>query len=692
MVNSFIGNLTGDIGGQRIPLSLLQADIHQEGDGQLDWRISFGNASQAAIYLPLLPSLSLPYGWLTASENPPQLLDGLELTGNGSFTAMVVLTFQTGEELTLQHSSQGLSTQQPGRVVFTSQVSGSHPQDFNASSLFPLALILSEQTAGSVQGTATQASVTLNLNINYQPADAAAPRPALGLTLEQQDLSSDSREITFSVISTLQQPSVAGTLQGSIDNETLPASLIRATVDPEVDGQLRWNLSIPEESEAPTYLPFLPALVLPAGWLTADERPEELRDGLESSGDGKLNATVLLSFPSGEQLRVEVSSAGGITATQPPVLEYNSRISGSHPPSFDASQLLPLALLLQEDPVGILLGEQVLAGNVTISVSINYSPVDPEPPTPALVLTLERTDTQVSEDGRSITFMTRSTLTAVPGVEELEGSLDGTLNGQPVPQTQITATVSASRDGQVDWKITFSDGAQANTYLPLLPSLSLPYGWLTASENPPQLLDGLELTGNGSFTAMVVLTFQTGEELTLQHSSQGLSTQQPGRVVFTSQVSGSHPQDFNASSLFPLALILSEQTAGSVQGTATQASVILNLNINYQPADAATPRPALVLTLEHHDFGRENSFITFTSSSLLERFIPIDPNVTSPPTAMVTPSVILLPSPVVTPTIALPSEGRYCSRSCYDCDKSTLPSNFWLSLKLETALLEETLM
>ena len=496
-----------------------------------------------------------------------------------------------------------------------------------------------------MQGTATQASITVNLNINYQPTDAAAPRPALGLTLEQQDLSSDSREITFSIISTLQQPSVAGTLQGSIDNETLPASLIRATLDPEVDGQLRWNLSVPEESEAQTYLPFLPALVLPAGWLTADERPEELRDGLESSGDGKLNATVLVTFPSGEQLRIEVSSAGGLTPTQPPVLDYNIRVSGSYPPGFDASQLLPLALPLQEDPVGILLGEQVLAGNVTISVSINYSPVDPEAPTPTLVLTLESTDTQVSEDGRSITFITRSTLTAAPGVEELEGSLDGTLNGQPVPQTQITATVSASRDGQVDWSITFSEGAQANTYLPLLPSLSLPFGWLTASENPPQLLDGLELTGNGSFTAMVVLNFESGEQLTLQHSSQGLSTQQPGRLIFTSQVSGSHPQDFNASSLFPLALIISEQTAGSVQGTAMKASVTLNLVINYQSVFSDEARPAMILTLEHRDVSVESTLILFASTSMLDLFVP---NVTSPPAVMMTPPVTVLPSPSVT--------------------------------------------
>ena len=130
-------------------------------DGQLDWRIIFGNAGNADTYFPLLPSLSLPYGWLMASESPPELQDGLELTGNGRFTASVLLNFPSGEELTLQHTSQGLSPQQPGRLIFTSRVSGSHPQDFDATSLIPLTIILTEQTPGNVQGTVTQASVTL---------------------------------------------------------------------------------------------------------------------------------------------------------------------------------------------------------------------------------------------------------------------------------------------------------------------------------------------------------------------------------------------------------------------------------------------------------------------------------------------------------------------------------------------------
>ena len=618
VVEEVEGSLEGMLNQQPLAQTQISATVNESRDGQLDWSIILGDGAQANTYLPLLPSLTLPYGWLTSLEIPKELLNGLEKTGNGSFNAIVTLSFENGEELTLQHTSQGLSPQQPGRLIFSSRVSGSHPQDFDASSLLPVAIVLTEQTPGNVQGTATQASVTLNISITYQPANASAPRPATILTLEQQDLATDSRQITFNSISTLQHPTIAGGLGGRVNEENLPTSQVRVTVDPELDGQLRWNISVPDGENAQSYLPLLPALALPASWLTAEERPEELRDGFESSGNGNLNATVLVSFPSGEQLRVDIFSPGGVTAAQPPVLEYRARVSGSYQQDFDASQLLRLALSLQEDPAGMLQGQQVLSGNVTISVQINYNPVDLQAPRPALRLALERTQTQVSSDGRSITFNTRSTLTTPPVVEEVEGSLEGTLNQQPLEPTRISATVNESRDGQLDWSIILGDGAQANTYLPLLPSLTLPYGWLTSLEIPKELLNGLEKTGNGSFNAIVTLSFENGEELTLQHTSQGLSPQQPGHLIFTSRVSGSHPQDFDASSLLPVAIVLTEQTPGYVQGTATQASVTLNISITYQPSNASAPRPATILMLEQQDLATDSRQITFNSISTLQ--------------------------------------------------------------------------
>jgi len=82
-----------------------------------------------------------------------------------------------------------------------------------------------------------------------------------------------------------------------------------------------------------------------------------------------------------------------------------------------------------------------------------------------------------------------------------------------------------------------------------------------------------------------------------------------------------------------------------VQGTATQASVTLNLVINYQSVFSDEARPAMILTLEHRDVSVESTRILFASTSVLDLFVP---NVTSPPAVMMTPSVTVVPSPSVT--------------------------------------------
>ena len=112
---------------------------------------------------------------------------------------------------------------------------------------------------------------------------------------------------------------------------------------------------------------------------------------------------------------------------------------------------------------------------------------------------------------------------------DLNGILSGNVTKTVILNTSVIA-FNATQDGQLDWRIIFGNAGNADTYFPLLPSLTLPYGWLMASETPPELQDGFELTGNGRFTANVLLNFESGEELTLQHNSQGLSSQQPGRL------------------------------------------------------------------------------------------------------------------------------------------------------------------
>ena len=55
-----------------------------------------------------------------------------------------------------------------------------------------------------------------------------------------------SRHISFSSISNLHQPTVAGSLESRVNEENLTTGQIRATIDLEVDGQLEWNLTVPD--------------------------------------------------------------------------------------------------------------------------------------------------------------------------------------------------------------------------------------------------------------------------------------------------------------------------------------------------------------------------------------------------------------------------------------------------------------
>ena len=55
-----------------------------------------------------------------------------------------------------------------------------------------------------------------------------------------------SRHINFSSISNLHQPPVAGSRESIVNEENLTTGQIRATIDLEVDGQLEWNLTVPD--------------------------------------------------------------------------------------------------------------------------------------------------------------------------------------------------------------------------------------------------------------------------------------------------------------------------------------------------------------------------------------------------------------------------------------------------------------
>ena len=115
-------------------------------------------------------------------------------------------------------------------------------------------------------------------------------------------------------------------------------------------------------------------------------------------------------------------------------------------------------------------------------------------------------------------------------------------------------------------------GPTLSAYLPLLPALSLPYGWLIADQTPQNILNGLELTGSGIFSAIVTIDFGNGQIVIVEHVSQGLSTVSPGLLRFSIQVSGSYPDAFDTSSvLLPTSINLYQQTDESLSGNVSRS-------------------------------------------------------------------------------------------------------------------------
>ena len=114
-----------------------------------------------------------------------------------------------------------------------------------------------------------------------------------------------------------------------------------------------------------------PAFILPAGWLTASQSPQQLRNGLETSTDATFTATVTLIFPSGEILIIEISSSGQ-RPQQPGTYDYTFTLSGSSPDGFDTLQILQYPILLEQFAQGTITGTLNIPSQVTVMVTIVY--------------------------------------------------------------------------------------------------------------------------------------------------------------------------------------------------------------------------------------------------------------------------------------------------------------------------------
>ena len=132
--------------------------------------------------------------------------------------------------------------------------------------------------------------------------------------------------------------------------------------------QVSWSLTIdPDTEQAMRYLYLFPVLILPAGWLTASQSPQQLRNGLETSTDGTFTATVTLTFPSGEtlslryQVVVNVLSNQELTITRSPCLE-------AYPDGFNTLQILQYPILLEQSAQGTVIGTLNIPAQVTVMV------------------------------------------------------------------------------------------------------------------------------------------------------------------------------------------------------------------------------------------------------------------------------------------------------------------------------------
>lgn len=199
-----------------------------------------------------------------------------------------------------------------------------------------------------------------------------------------------------------------GNLSGTLNDQLLLDSRIVAKTN--VDGRLDWTVTTAEREEPQRYLPLLPALIVPAGWLTGQEASQEVQNGLKSSDNGAFTATLTLDFPTGEILEANITSLGVIPIDLSQQ-EYSVNIAGAHPDGFDASRLFPLSLDLRSPSAGVLRSSKALPGDIALSFMLVYTPSDPSVPVPPLDLQTDLAENPIT-DGRILTFATRATLTA----------------------------------------------------------------------------------------------------------------------------------------------------------------------------------------------------------------------------------------------------------------------------------------
>ncbi len=206
-------------------------------------------------------------------------------------------------------------------------------------------------------------------------------------------------------------------------------------------------------------------------------------------------------------------------------------------------------------------------------------------------------------------------------VDELKGVISGTLNGDPIEQSDILVSVVEDSPGKLDWRVSFATGETEKTYLPMLPALVQPAGWLIARKVPDSLVqNGLVATGGQPFNATVILSFPVeGVQLKMEIFSKGLSIQGEKNVIdYSIEISGSHPPDFDGLNVFPVTFQLDQPSHGTIRAEGVLSGGIeLDLYFSYTPTGSSRLVPTAFFTVSTPGHSVDEDALSFVTTSEL---------------------------------------------------------------------------
>ena len=605
----------------------LTAYADQLRDGQLNWEIADLRGSEdIRRYRPLLPAIALSAAWLTAQEDPEQLMDGREATGNGMFESTVRMQYPQGQTLTLQSTSSGLSPERPQRAVFDVVISGSYPSEEELSVGRSLSLPLQQTAVGVLSGQRSlEQGVIVSLGISYQPLSLqAVPSALLHVQLSPAEVNSTgvTSTIKFTAVAQLVLAPLPTTIPAPTSTPTTPAIVptqtpvptptplapldringsldslsVSARRDPMQDGKLDWSVRLPFGTETQQVLALLPGLTIPYAWIAAEENPAQLPDGLELIGSSSFTGSVVLNFTSGEKATI-LHSSPGATLNE---LSFSAEYSGSIPGVIVLAQLFPTSLIIERSFDGRVWALGFM-DRVQITFAFNYVPNGIQ--FPLLNLTLEISDIVTSVDAvNASTIVSFSTISRLS--EALTHTLEGSITGQLdpdllLPVTRVTVLVVGD-NGQLTWSISeLPDSNAIDLFQILYPAIALSVSWLHADSHSGQLNDGQKVTGNGQFTAVLRVRLASELILTINTTSHGFTTEDPRISVLEVVISGSYPSTIDFSNMQSFSLVLEQAGNGLLLGQQLLSKDLhIDLTIAYIPEPEYENIPRSILSVQ----------------------------------------------------------------------------------------------